>query len=183
MSTEEKRLIRQAQAGDSAAFTEIYRRYQPKVYSYIYFRVDSEATAEDLTSEVFVRLVQHIRKFQYRGRPLLAWLYTIARNLVTDHYRRAGRTTELPIDDSFVADTPDPLQVVNRTLEQERLTRALDDLTDAQREVIVLKFFENMDNSTAARTLGKTVGAVKALQHRGLSALARIFIGERDGSA
>jgi RNA polymerase sigma-70 factor, ECF subfamily len=180
MSDEENRLIRQAQAGDPGAFAEIYRRYQPKVYRYVYFRVDNEATAEDLTSEVFVRLVERIPGFHYRGRPLLAWLYTIARNLVIDHYRRRGRITEFPLDDSLVADGPDPSQTANRSFDRARLVRALDDLTDAQREVILLKFFEEMDNSATARVLGKTVGAVKALQHRGLSALARAFAGERE---
>jgi RNA polymerase sigma-70 factor, ECF subfamily len=178
MSDEETRLIREAQAGDPAAFAELYRRYQPKVYRYIYFRVDSVATAEDLTSEVFVRLVERIQAYHHRGRPLLAWLYTIARNLITDTYRRRGRATELPLDDFLVADAPDPSQTVHRSLEQDRLTHALDDLTAAQREVIRLKFFEEMDNSTAARVLGKTVGAVKALQHRGISALARVLVRE-----
>jgi len=178
MSDEETRLIREAQAGDPAAFGELYRRYQPKVYRYVYFRVNNEVTAEDLTSEVFVRLVENIHTFQCRGRPLLAWLYTIARNLVTDIYRRGGRATELPLDDLLVADGPDPFQAAHRSLEQDRLAHALDDLTYAQREVIRLKFFEELDNSTTARVLGKTVGAVKALQHRGISALARLLAGE-----
>jgi len=178
VSDEESRLIREAQAGDPAAFAELYRRCQPKVYRYIYFRVNNEATAEDLTSEVFVRLVEHIRAYHHRGRPLLAWLYTIARNLITDTYRRKDRTVELPLDDFLVADAPDPSQTVHRSLEQDRLAHALDDLTDDQREVIRLKFFEEMDNSATARILGKTVGAVKALQHRGISALARVFAGD-----
>jgi len=104
MSDEEKRLIRRAQAGDPAAFGEFHRRYRPRVYRYITFRVYSEATAEDLTSEVLVRLVERIQAVRYRGRRLLAWLCTIARNLIIWHYRRKGRAAELPLDDSLVAD-------------------------------------------------------------------------------
>jgi RNA polymerase sigma-70 factor (ECF subfamily) len=175
MSQEESELVQQAKAGDPEAFAELYRRYQPKIYRYIAFRVNNVATAEDLTSEVFVRLVERIDDFSYRGRPLLAWLYTIARNLLTDHYRRSGRSQSYPLDESLVADTPDPVQRAHYAVQGERLTEALQDLTEDQRQVLLLKFFEDMDNPTAAKVLGKSVGAVKALQHRGLAALARIF--------
>jgi len=82
MSRDETRLVQRAKEGDPAAFAELYDRYQPAIYRYIFYRVDNTATAEDLTSEVFVRLVERIDRFRYQGRPLLAWLYTIARNLV-----------------------------------------------------------------------------------------------------
>jgi RNA polymerase sigma-70 factor, ECF subfamily len=175
MSDDELQLIEQAQAGDPEAFTEIYQRYQPKIYRYFAFCVSNRATAEDLTSEVFVRLVEHIDDFDYRGRPLLAWLYTIARNLITDHYRREGRSQAFPLDESLVADSPDPVQSAHYAMQETQLAEALQDLTEDQRQVLLLKFFEDMDNPTAAEVLGKSVGAVKALQHRGLAALARIF--------
>jgi RNA polymerase sigma-70 factor (ECF subfamily) len=175
MDKEEARLIRQAKGGDSGAFAELYRRYQPKIYRYVAFRVSSASVAEDLTSEVFVRLVERIDDFHYRGRPLLAWLYTIARNLITDHYRREGRAQSYPLDDSLVADTPDPAQRAHYAVEKSRLTDAIADLTEDQRQVLLLKFFEGMDNPTVAKVLGKTVGAVKSLQHRGLAALARVL--------
>ena len=91
MSTKELRLIRRAKRGDPQAFEEIYDEHQPAIYRYCVCRVGSDAVAEDLTSEVFVRLVEKIDDFTYRGRPLLAWLYTIARNLVNDHHRLKGR--------------------------------------------------------------------------------------------
>jgi RNA polymerase sigma-70 factor (ECF subfamily) len=179
MSKDEIRLIQQAKKGDPAAFAEIYDRHQPAIYRYIFYRVGDAATAEDLTSEVFVRLVERIDRFTYRGRPLLAWLYTIARNLVADHHRRAGQPSPLPLDERLMAGTADPEETVARRLTQQRLVAAIAHLTEDQRQVLLLRFVEGLDNETVARLLGKSVGAVKALQHRALAALRRIL--ERDG--
>jgi RNA polymerase sigma-70 factor (ECF subfamily) len=175
MSRDETRLVQRAKEGDPAAFAELYDRYQPAIYRYIFYRVDNTATAEDLTSEVFVRLVERIDRFRYRGRPLLAWLYTIARNLVMDHHRRAGRSIPLALDTPQIADMPDPEEMAEGALEQQRLAAALSCITEDQRDVIILKFIEGLDNETVAQTLGKSVGAVKALQHRALAALRRVM--------
>lgn len=179
MSKDEARLIQRAKKGDPSAFAELYDRYQPAIYRYIFYRVDDVATAEDLTSEVFVRLVEKIDRFTYRGRPLLAWLYTIARNLVTDHHRQAGRSLPLSFDDRLVADVTDPEETIEHRLAQHRLAAAIARLTEDQRQVILLKFVEGLDNETVARMLGKSIGAVKALQHRALAALRYIL--ERNG--
>jgi len=173
MSKDEARLIQRAKEGDPAAFAEIYDRYQPAIYRYAFYRVGDVATAEDLTSEVFVRLVEKIDRFTYRGRPLLAWLYTIARNLVTDYRRHAGRSLPLPLAEQLEAGTAEPEEAVERMLTQGRLVAAIACLTEDQRQVILLKFIEGLDNEAVARTLGKSVGAVKALQHRALAALRR----------
>lgn len=180
MPKDEARLIQRAKKGDSTAFAEIYDRHQPAIYRYIFYQVDDAATAEDLTSEVFVRLVEKIDRFTYRGRPLLAWLYTIARNLVTDHHRRAGRSLPLPLDERLVASTDAPEETVEHRLAQHRLAAAVARLTEDQRQVILLKFVEGLDNETTAQTLGKSVGAVKSLQHRALAALRCIL--EQNGS-
>ena len=179
MSRDEASLIQRAKNGEPAAFAEIYDLHQPTIYRYIFYHVGDVATAEDLTSEVFVRLVERIDSFTYRGRPLLAWLYTIARNLVMDYHRRAGRSLLLSLDEQLVAGTPDPEEAVEHTLTQRRLAAAIACLTDDQRQVILLKFVEGLDGETVARTLGKSVGAVKSLQHRALAALRRIL--ERNG--
>ncbi len=179
MSNDEAKLIQRAKKGDSAAFAEIYELHQPTIYRYIYYRVSDISTAEDLTAEVFVRLVERIDRFTYRGRPLLAWLYTIARNLITDHHRRVGQVTMLPLDEQLVADSDDLEQAAERGLAQRRLAAALPHLTEDQRQVIILKFIEGLNNAEVARILDKPVGAVKSLQHRALSALRRIL--ERNG--
>jgi len=182
MSRNEARLIQRAQEGDPAAFAEIYDRHQPAIYRYIFFRVDDVATAEDLTGEVFVRLMEKIDHFTSRGRPLLAWLYTIARNLITDHQRRAGQTTtlsSLPSYEQLAIGTDDLEQAAERGLVQRQLAAALTCLTEDQRQVIILRFTEGLDNVEVARTLGKSVGAVKSLQHRALATLRRVL--ERNG--
>jgi len=182
MTKEEKRLIQRAKRGDPQAFAEIYDRCQPPIYRYIFYRVKDESVAEDLTSEVFVRLVEKIDQFTYRGRPVLAWLYTIARNLITDHHRQSQKAP-LPLLERIVSGNADPEQATQKTFTQERLTDAIAELTEGQRQVILLKFFEGLDNAATARILGKSVGAVKSLQHRGLNALHRILTRESDSSS
>ncbi len=88
-------LIQRAKQDDPTAFAEIYDQHQPAIYRYIYYRLGDTATTEDLTSQVFVRMVEKIDTFTYRGQSILAWLYTIARNLIIDHRRRAGQVTML----------------------------------------------------------------------------------------
>jgi RNA polymerase sigma-70 factor (ECF subfamily) len=124
---------------------------------------------------VFVRVVEKIHGFVYRDRPLLTWLYTIARNLVIDYRRRASRVALLPLDERLVAAKGDPEQAAERALTRQRLAAALEQLTEDQRRVILLRFVEGMDNRETARILGKSVGAVKALQHRALAALQRVL--------
>lgn len=177
MSTDEAGLIQRAKNGDVTAFAEIYDRCQPAIYRYILYQVNDVAVAEDLTGEVFVRLVERIDRFTYRDHPLLAWLYTIARNLIIDYYRRAGRHPSPP--EWLVPLASDLEETVEHRLSQRRLAAAIAHLTQDQRQVIILKFVEGLDNETVARTLGKSVGAVKTLQHRALAALRRIL--ERNG--
>lgn len=175
---DEAQLIRRAKAGDCDAFTEIYDRCYEPIYRHIRYRVPSEPTAEDLAGEVFVRMVESIDGFTYRGRPLLAWLYTIAGNLISSYYRRAERASTVSLEDGLdahVADVPDPEAAASLAIDQERLVAAMQELTDDQRQVIDLKFLQGLDNLTVAQVLGKSYGAVKSLQHRGLEALRRVL--------
>jgi len=174
MPEDEAKLIQRAKDDDPEAFAQLYERNQPAIYRYIFYRVEDVATAEDLTSEVFVRMVEKIDHFTYRGRPLLSWLYTIARNLIADHYR----SREIPLDKHTAANLvgmTNLSEIVENKLKQERLARLFHYLTDAQRQVILLKFIEGFDNKKTAQILGKSVGAVKSLQYRALAALRRIL--------
>ena len=180
MPREEATLLQRAKEGDPAAFAEIYDEYQPAIYRYVLYRVDDVATAEDLTSEVFVRLVKNIDRFTYRGLPLLAWLYTIARNLVADHYRHTRQLLPLSLLENSATDVTDPEEAAERGLTQHKLAAAMASLTEDQRQVVLMKFIEGMDNEMVARALGKSVGAVKALQHRALAVLRDILRRSRD---
>jgi RNA polymerase sigma-70 factor (ECF subfamily) len=172
---EEQQLVRRAQKGDQAAFAEIYEEHQPAVYRYVYYRVGETSTAEDLTSAVFTRVVEKIDGYRYEGRPLLAWLYTIARNLVIDYHRRIEGSRVVPLDEQLMDDSSNVERAVEQRLTQSRLTSALGELTEEQRQVIILRFIEGMTCVEVGRMLDKSTGAVKALQHRGLAALARIL--------
>jgi RNA polymerase sigma-70 factor (ECF subfamily) len=182
MPDDEARLIRLAQRGDAGACAVLYDRHYDAVYRYCYYRVSDVSLAEDLTSEVFVRMVEKLDTFRSRGRPLLAWLYTIARNLVTDMYREKGQATHMPLEEAATLSTDGEgilVQRVDRRLSADCLAKALGHLTEEQRQVILLKFIENLDNIQVARLLSKSEGAIKSLQHRALQALRRALEKER----
>ena len=173
--SDEAKLVGRAQKGDRAAMAEIYDRHHSTIYRYIFYRVGDAPTAEDLTATVFVRVVENIDGYQYRGRPLLSWLYTIARNVVVDFHRRGAGQTTLPLDESLTTGATDVEQAAERALTQRSLAAALSHLTEDQRQVILLKFVEGMSNEEVSRVMGKTVGGIKSLQHRALAALARVL--------
>jgi RNA polymerase sigma-70 factor (ECF subfamily) len=177
VSQNDTALVHRAKQGDQSAFVAIYEQYQPSIYTYIFYRVGDGMLADDLTADVFVRLVDKIRSFTPGERPLLAWLYTIAHNLVVDHYRHNGRTHCLPLDEmseNLAADeASQPAQTAEQHLTQDWLRESLRRLTEAQRQVILLKFVEGKSNAEVAALLGKDEGAIKSLQHRALAALSR----------
>jgi RNA polymerase sigma-70 factor (ECF subfamily) len=175
MSEDEMRLIQRARRGEPAAFAEIYDRHHPAIYCYVFFRVGDKAVAEDLAGEVFVRLVEKIDQFTHRGRPLLAWLYTIACNLVMDYHRRNGKATMGSLDEGAMAESIGPEDATSLTRSQRRVAAALQELTEEQRQVVLLKLFEGLNNQTVATIVDKPIGAVKSLQHRGLAGLRRVF--------
>jgi RNA polymerase sigma-70 factor, ECF subfamily len=169
-------LVRRAKDGDESALVDIYNQCQAPVYRYVYYRVGNVALAEELTSEVFVRMVDRIGSFREVGRPILAWLYAIAHNLVVDHQRSQGRAAWLPLDEAWAAVEDDqPHQVAEARETKSYLLAALERLTESQRQVILLKFMEARSNSEVAAILGKDEGSVKSLQHRALAALRRVL--------
>lgn len=173
-------LIQRAKQGDQRALVDIYERYQPSVFTYVFYRVNDQETAEDLTSEVFTRMLANLARFQSRGRPILAWLYTIARNLVIDHFRQNARTNSVPLESDLVeSDQDHPMKAAEQSLAYECLSRAMECLTEEQRQVIVLKFIESREISELVDILGKNERAIRSLQHRALVALHRRMKKER----
>jgi RNA polymerase sigma-70 factor, ECF subfamily len=144
---------------------EMYDTHAPRIFRYIYHRLGDQAVAEDLTSEVFVRFLRA------RAAPedLAAFLFRMAHNLIVD-YLRYHRSTQL-LDENLVADQSDPAHLVEDEMKRARLRRVIARLTAEQQQVIVLKFLEGFSNEEIARVLEKSVGAVKALQYRGLATL------------
>lgn len=173
MPSDEARLIQAAKRGERAAFAEIYQRHYDAVYTYLFYRCGDPPLAEDLAGEVFLRLVERISSYTYRGQPILAWLYTVARNLLADWYRQAGRNDPLPLEERMVAGGSSPSETAERRLEQACLVRAMQHLNESHRQVILLRFVEGLSHAETAQILGRTENATKVLQHRALKALRR----------
>jgi RNA polymerase sigma-70 factor (ECF subfamily) len=170
-------LVRRAKEGDESALVEIYNQCQAPIYRYVYCRVESAALAEELTAEVFLRMVDRIGSFKDVGRPILAWLYAIAHNLVVDHHRSQRRAAWHPLDESMPAgEDGQPHRIAEAREAQSSLLAALERLSEPQRQVIFLKFMEARSNAEVAAMLGKDEGSVKSLQHRALAALRRVLL-------
>jgi len=168
----EKDLVHRAKAGDPEAFTALYDAYLGQVYRYVFFRVADDQTAEDITSQVFLRAWEHLKRYRQDGS-FLAWLYTIARNAVIDHYRT--RKEVVPLNDALPLPVEGPTlqERVELKVETEHVRRAMLRLTSVQKEVLSLKFIAGFSTEEIARHLGKREGAVRALQMRALRALAK----------
>jgi RNA polymerase sigma-70 factor (ECF subfamily) len=151
---------------------EIYNSHAPRIFRYIYHRLGDQALAEDLTSEVFVRFLRS----HTTPDNLSAFLYRTAHNLIVDHLR-CHRPAQL-LDEEVVADHADPAHLVEDEMKRARLRRALARLTAEQQQVIVLKFLEGFSNEEIARILVKPIGAIKALQYRGLATLRVLLSAE-----
>lgn len=178
MPSDQARLVQRAKQGDRAAFAEIYQRHYDAIYAYLFYRLGDPAAAEDLAGEVFVRLVERIANFSYNGRPILAWLYTIARNLLVDHHRQASRGNPVALEEEQFVAAHNPAQMVERRLEQERLGRALRRLSESHQQVILLRFIQGLSHAETAAILDKSESATKVLQHRALKALRKELEGE-----
>lgn len=169
---EEHELVRRAQDLDPVAFGEIYERYYIGVYKYVYYRIGDQTAAEDLTMEVFVKALEAIDGFMFRGIPFSAWLYRIASNLIVDYFRRQPSMPELSLEERLVMNEAHPIRI-DQDFSHQALRAALAELTDDQQQVIILKFVDGLSNLEVAQILGKTEGAVKSLQHRALMSLGR----------
>ncbi|MCS6840702.1 MAG: RNA polymerase sigma factor [Roseiflexus sp.] len=168
-------LIKRAQDGDQAAFAQIYDRYAQPLYRYIYCRVGDPDLAEDVRADVFLRAFESLDRYEDRGWPLSAWLYRIARDRTVDVIRRRRLRQTVPLESwSGACDGPD--REIDVRLDCEEVRRLLHDLTDDQRQVIYLRFVADLSIQEVALRLGRSEGAVKALQHRGLQSLARRIV-------
>ncbi len=168
-------LLERAKRWDEEALVEVFDRYAPAIYRYVYRRVGDGQTAQDLMAETFHRLLDALRRGAGPRTHLSAWLYRVAHNLVVDHYRRQ------PADPVVALDSVDPAggALEERVLiERERAARvraALRQLTPLQQQVILLRYLEGMSLEDVAQVLERTVGSVKALQHRAIRSLQRLL--------
>ncbi len=170
-------LVELARGGDADAFGLLYDHYHRSVHRFLFYRTRSAVLAEDLTAETFFRALRAMSGFRWQGKDFGAWLMTIARNLATDHFK-AGRTRlELSTDDMGQHDdaTEGPESAVLAHLTQEVLLEALTKLPDEQRDCVVMRFLQGMSIAETAAVLGRSDGAVKQLQLRGVRNLAKLM--------
>ena len=188
MKTRETILLKRAQAYEEQAIAELYDHYAPRIYSYLYRRVHDAQLAEDLTSDVFVRVLQALQSEQFWHTSFRAWLYRIAHNQVIDYYRQQARQQEhmpqFPLEDhaettgaeNVIADPAADVDAGHDARDTaDALEAALNRLTPDQQQVLVLRFGEQMKTQEVAEMMHKTNGAIEALQHRALAALRRML--------
>lgn len=174
-------LVPRCQQGDPTALEAVYDLYADRLYVYMLARIGDPDVAAELTNELFLRLIGNLGPFRLnRHRPassFSAWLYRIAANLVADHHRSRRSTSQVDLQESWPDRGPDadPQAALERQEVLGSLARAMEQLTEEQRLVLLGKFDQEMSNAQIAQWLGKSEGAVKALQHRALRSLGRLL--------
>lgn len=176
---EEARLVDQAKSGNAEAFAKLYDAYIERVSRYVYFRVSEDCDVEDLVSQVFLKAWENLERYKMGSSPFAAWLYTIARNLVIDHYRTKKDTLSLEDVLALPADMELPDEQAQTRLDLEALRDALQFLTPDQQQALILKYIAGLPNENIARVMNKQEGTVRGLQMRGLQTLAK-YMKEKD---
>ena len=173
--------VGRAQKGDAAAFAVLYEDYYDRIFRYVSFKTGNSLEAEDITAEVFVKMLESIDSFRWQGYQFSSWLFRIAHNLIVDHFRKRGRRHIVALDDAPAAATeynPDLDRKLDVDMSMVPVQEAMKDLTDLQREVISLRFAAGLSVAETARAVGKKDNAVKALQHAGIKKLRGILSAE-----
>lgn len=176
-------LVDRAQAGQGNLATggdavrELYDRYHKPIFRYLWARVSDRHLAEDLTGDVFTRMVTALPRYRSSAGTFQAWLYRIAHNLLIDHYRKDRNKREIPLDDIEYLGHPDhsPEQATEQGMFIEQVRRGLQELDSVQQEILALRFISDLPLQEVATIMGKSVGAVKIAQHRALKELRGIL--------
>jgi RNA polymerase sigma-70 factor, ECF subfamily len=172
---EERMLVQAAIDRESSAFAELYDRHVVRVYRHIYYLVNDAREAEDLTAQTFLKAWEAVDRYKERGAPFVAWLLRIAHNLAVSNLRARRDHSEL--QDYYVDPnmTRNPEQALDQTTDEEHVREAVLKLRAEQRQVIMLRFVEEMDYREVAAVIGKSVPAVRVIQHRALGNLRKIM--------
>ena len=174
-ATRLRALVDLAKEGDAEAFGQLYDHYVTGVFRFVYYRVGSQQLAEDLTSETFVRGLRAIQRFNWQGKDFGAWLTTIARNLVADHFKSSRTRLEIvaeTIPEGKVT-VASPEQEVLALISNEMLFEAVNSLPNEQRDCILMRFIQGLSIAQTAAALGRSEGAIKQLQLRAVRSLAK----------
>ncbi len=158
-----------------ATLSSLYEEYFDKIARYAYLRIGDRAEAEDLAGEVFLRALESLKSYKERGVPLGAWLFKIAHNLVVDYLRKRQKRKTVPIDDVQIESGLNPATVAETKIELERVTKAMEQLTQQQREVLGLRFFGGLMSGEVAQVVNKSDGAVREMQRAAIEKLRKLL--------
>ena len=173
---DEESLVRRAQQRDEEAFAQLYEAHFDKIYRYVAFKIGNKTEAEDMTQQVFLNALQSISSFKWRGILFSAWLFRIAHNQVVDYLRKKTKQATAPLGESLVSNDSNPQLMAEHKLDIEQLVSATKRLTRAQREVISLRFAGELPIAQVAKVMGRSQGAVKALQRSAIVALRKALL-------
>lgn len=174
--TNDAQLLAKAKQLDPAALRALHQRFYEPVARYVRFKVGNPQTVEDLSGEVFVRVLEGLQRGQAWHDSPRGWIMGIARNVVVDYYRKRERINEVALNEQLAStEHTDPTHYALASERLEHLKQAIQQLTDEQRDVILMRFIEGIDIKSVAQAINKTPGAVKGLQYRALRALAEIM--------
>jgi RNA polymerase sigma-70 factor, ECF subfamily len=175
---DEEGLVQRAQQQDNQAFAQLYEAYFDKIFRYIVLRVGNEAEAEDLTQQVFMKVLRSISSFKSKGPPFSSWVYRIAHNQVVDFLRQRNKKATVDIEGLSLPSTGEDTQHrMEKELDIEQLKEATKQLTASQQEVLSLRFAGELSIAQCAETMGKSEGAIKALQHAAVQSLRKALVG------
>jgi RNA polymerase sigma-70 factor (ECF subfamily) len=171
----ERQLIAKAVRRDASAFASLYDLHVVRVYRHIYYLVANDRDSEDLTAQTFLKAWEAIGRYRDRGAPFVAWLLRIAHNVAISHIR--ARRAHSALDESYVDQQQirNPEEALDRLDEEGSVREALLNLRDEQRQVLMLRFVEELDYAQVAKLIGKSVPAVRVIQHRALGNLRKII--------
>ncbi len=168
-------VIRRAQKGDRDAVAILYETYRQVIYRYVAYRVSSPRDAEDLTAEVFVKMVEGLPTYRVTNAPFEAWLYRIASARVVDYRRRNNRRQVIELSENLTDQKPSMEDDALLHQEFEELRNALQQLSDDHQLILILRFVEGKTHEEVAAIIGKSLGAVKSAQYRALLHLVQLL--------
>ena len=169
-------LVKRAAGGDFEAFGELYNTYLERIYRYVFYQVRDKMTAEDITEEVFLKAWRAIDSCKGKEQTFSAWLYRIAHNHVIDNLRRQRKYLSTDIEE--LAEVSSLEQEAGQKIEKQEMLDAISELPQNQKQVIILKFIEGLDNREIEQVTGKRQGAIRILQMRALATLRQRLSGE-----
>ncbi len=172
---DEQGLVQQAQQHNQEAFAQLYEMYFDKIYRYVALKIGNQVEAEDMTQQVFLNALHSISSSKWRQVPFSAWLFRIAHNQVVDYLRKKTRRPTVSLNETLIVSDSNPQRTAEHKMSIEQLVLASRQLTPAQREVISLRFAGELPIAQVAKIMGKSEGAVKALQHSAIVALRKIL--------